>query len=115
MIDWDKPYGEHFGRLPNKAKYTQDGTDYNVDGYEIDGDGTVVEDQIINDFIQDGGFPQPTGETLVGQREDVSPFSDIKIGPGDYTALKKRIGDEEYAKLSGEEKRAQITAFKADA
>jgi hypothetical protein len=118
MIDWDKPYGEHFGSK-SPARYTQGGKDYDAKGQELDGDGRVVDGE-PNKVLSREEFAVLEREALNAAVER-GEFSNTRtaeenkkvgVGPGDYKALKKRIGDAAYKKLSGDEKRAAILEYK---
>jgi hypothetical protein len=89
-INWDEPYGEHFGgRTP--ARFTQDGKDYDCNGFELDGDGNVVEEK---------------------KTEPAKKSGKPGVGPADYVKLKERIGEEAYNAMKGADKKAAILEFK---
>jgi hypothetical protein len=123
MIKWDEPYGEHFGGGGN-ARYTQDGTDFNAQGYELDGDGSVVEKP--NVIVANVNTPLPE-DVMAGIAEKFAAIpaevkeaaaavleQKVNPAPGDYTALKADIGEEAYAALGKEDKRAGALMQRAE-
>lgn len=112
MIKWDEPYGEHFGGGGN-ARYTQDGTDYDAHGYELDGDGMMVEQP--NVIVEN--MPAPTQEDVNAARQRVVVAAPegllakaVNPAAQDWTAFKTEVGEEAYAAMSKEEKRAGAVA-----
>jgi hypothetical protein len=116
MIDWDRPYGEHFGGK-GAAKYTQDGTDFDAHGRELAQDGTGVEvfDQTERGVVAESANMATTqvvhGSAVVDVSTEVKA---VNPAPADYTALKSDIGEEAYAELSREEKRMMALTKRAE-
>ena len=118
MINWDEPYGEHFGGN-GKAKYTQDGTDFNAKGLELDGDGTVVEELTeavdaveeqpsVRDGLEFGADRFDAAMNELDSAIKAGSAETTKVNPAaqDWSAFKTEVGAVVYDGLSKDERRA---------